>query len=751
MKKLFVVLVVMLLLAIAACSGGGSSSSGSSSITTSAIVNSTGGSVQLSDGANVTIPSGVVADGTNITITRLAQPQVYASQATAVTGTYQITIPASSIMTQSGNNNLVTFQIPIPTSVSATVKKALSKIRALVSNSTSADTSYYLSEVAMTMSNSSTTTALYGTYSPSNGNAIVSIVSGAWTALESIASDVNAVINVTIADTSNFFSNIQPALYNVGAPSTLGGNVTYTQVSNLSNNGTTYFDQTQNVGSKTPIILVHGWTMSSDTNGLFNSQQTTWANFINYFYSDKNLPGQFALYTYRYDPTQDIDYNALTLSNNNTITNNNSLQSTILNCFPSQNVIIIAHSMGGLVAHSYIQRGGGNSKVTRLITLATPYHGSPLVQYLHNSLPGGQAVLDVTNCLLNLNSTGTNELAWDNYNGSTSTNTYLSTLNNNANYGSIYTAFAGYIDPKEDGVNMVYPLLDILDNLKMIFLPHGFFDIFAGVIATSFSSISNGMSDGFVTLDSAFNAGYPNGFVTMDSPNGESDYDHGQMAQGKGDSVLFNNIKNNALPIINVPFTSVATTGYFPLNVNDSYDFKDSATNSNHLTTIASGPTIGGVATTAVIYWDNQKDYYTYDQNGLTLYGQYVISTNYTGDVIFDNPLNIMPNPATTNVTNILTTTYTISVSGQTYHVTLESLSTVLGYEDVKTNGDMTLKDCLKVLVQFYQTVTETGQSVLGDTTYYWFYKGIGPVKQVVGSDTDIITAATINGYPYAY
>ena len=48
--------------------------------------------------------------------------------------------------------------------------------------------------------------------------------------------------------------------------------------------------------------------------------------------------------------------------------------------FPSQNVIIIAHSMGGLVAHSYIQNHNGGSKVNKLITLATPYHGSQLVQ-----------------------------------------------------------------------------------------------------------------------------------------------------------------------------------------------------------------------------------------------------------------------------------------------------------------------------------------------------------------------------------
>jgi ABC-type Fe3+-hydroxamate transport system substrate-binding protein len=125
MKKLFVVLATVLLLAIMACSSGGSSSSNnsSSSNTTSATVNSTGGSVQLADGATVTIPAGVVVDNTSVTLTKLAQPQLYASKATAVTDTYQISFPAGSITDQSGSNNFLTFQIPVPTSISTTVKK----------------------------------------------------------------------------------------------------------------------------------------------------------------------------------------------------------------------------------------------------------------------------------------------------------------------------------------------------------------------------------------------------------------------------------------------------------------------------------------------------------------------------------------------------------------------------------------------------------------------------------------------------
>lgn len=45
--------------------------------------------------------------------------------------------------------------------------------------------------------------------------------------------------------------------------------------------------------------------------------------------------------------------------------------------FEGKQVTIIAHSMGGLVSRIYIQRYGGDKRVTKLITLGTPYLGSP--------------------------------------------------------------------------------------------------------------------------------------------------------------------------------------------------------------------------------------------------------------------------------------------------------------------------------------------------------------------------------------
>lgn len=47
---------------------------------------------------------------------------------------------------------------------------------------------------------------------------------------------------------------------------------------------------------------------------------------------------------------------------------------------------IIAHSMGGLVARYYVQVLGGDRRVSRLITLATPHHGTHPSVYIPSAL-----------------------------------------------------------------------------------------------------------------------------------------------------------------------------------------------------------------------------------------------------------------------------------------------------------------------------------------------------------------------------
>jgi pimeloyl-ACP methyl ester carboxylesterase len=49
---------------------------------------------------------------------------------------------------------------------------------------------------------------------------------------------------------------------------------------------------------------------------------------------------------------------------------------TILRETGAEQVAIIGHSMGGLVARCYVQRHGGAERVSRIITLGTPHHGT---------------------------------------------------------------------------------------------------------------------------------------------------------------------------------------------------------------------------------------------------------------------------------------------------------------------------------------------------------------------------------------
>ncbi len=46
----------------------------------------------------------------------------------------------------------------------------------------------------------------------------------------------------------------------------------------------------------------------------------------------------------------------------------------------AQQVILVGHSMGGLVARAYIQQGG-SARVAKLITLGSPHHGSVLTRF----------------------------------------------------------------------------------------------------------------------------------------------------------------------------------------------------------------------------------------------------------------------------------------------------------------------------------------------------------------------------------
>lgn len=128
------------------------------------------------------------------------------------------------------------------------------------------------------------------------------------------------------------------------------------------------------------LILVHGINgTKSDTEagncGLYQWLEPTnqaieddcnWEPLLRYF-RDTDLWGRLKIYIFRYE--------------SNKASTTIDLGKQLLNGMEDKNlndVVVIAHSMGGLVTRMMMEEPGGYDRVKALITLATPHHGTPL-------------------------------------------------------------------------------------------------------------------------------------------------------------------------------------------------------------------------------------------------------------------------------------------------------------------------------------------------------------------------------------
>lgn len=158
------------------------------------------------------------------------------------------------------------------------------------------------------------------------------------------------------------------------------------------------------LGTKTPIVLVHGW----------NSDASKWKPFSEWF-SKSSLPSQFKLYRFAYQWQLPIENNGV------------ELDKCIVATFgTSRPIVIVAHSMGGLVARSALENYTGQtsdfvSRVQRFIAIATPHHGSPLsnIAWLQNFSKLDQAdemaKILASSIFVPLDNDGGYSLGWDNY------------------------------------------------------------------------------------------------------------------------------------------------------------------------------------------------------------------------------------------------------------------------------------------------------------------------------------------------
>lgn len=167
------------------------------------------------------------------------------------------------------------------------------------------------------------------------------------------------------------------------------------------------------IDSRVPLILIHG-IHGNETGESFgikvddvnNPNWIYWANFTDYFFNNE-LNKSYKLYGFFYESDK-YPVSEIAKSLRNHI--DNAIGESLISDKP---LIIIAHSMGGLIARSYMNEYIHNSgkfkgkkageRILRLITLGTPHHGTPAA----NDSPrtfffGDQAILTLVVNLIDI-------------------------------------------------------------------------------------------------------------------------------------------------------------------------------------------------------------------------------------------------------------------------------------------------------------------------------------------------------------
>lgn len=137
----------------------------------------------------------------------------------------------------------------------------------------------------------------------------------------------------------------------------------------------------QNLNDKTPLVLIHGWQTLGNYLSAFPAFNFTgrfyaphicaWIEFMEAFQEHEELFNKYQIYSFSYDSDRRIAENAYASSD----PERPDLLSTLEMAFPDTPVVIVAHSMGGLVASSLIRQETGKEKIRYIVTAGTPYRG----------------------------------------------------------------------------------------------------------------------------------------------------------------------------------------------------------------------------------------------------------------------------------------------------------------------------------------------------------------------------------------
>lgn len=120
---------------------------------------------------------------------------------------------------------------------------------------------------------------------------------------------------------------------------------------------------------KTAVLLLHGWQVLGQMIELSSKKQYTpgfcsWVALINQIASDSDssMRDQYEFFSFDYDSYLRVAHNA------------DKLHEEVARVFGNRPVILMGHSMGGMVANTYVQSYPDN--VQQLISLGTPYRGT---------------------------------------------------------------------------------------------------------------------------------------------------------------------------------------------------------------------------------------------------------------------------------------------------------------------------------------------------------------------------------------